>query len=324
MSSSFKGAEKHAKGVDQDWLEELAITRKIKGWESTLLSQINLRLKNFNGTVERVGRNIGDIQFQFDSPIKQVAEFVSKVNSKLSVAWVTFRTWDPITRKAGERTLRFGPDTACAMVLVRSPKPTGDGFDWYLLARSKYQLAVQNKFVEFSRGWDIGDHPSDAGWTLLRRDFPGFTEGKSGASGLVKSIKHLPLGGPVHENTAEFMNDTSDHLIVVTLSEPMDIETLRKLLIKAKIEQEYGERETAYPDLSALEAEDLFSQPMVFTLEEAAKHLNANLTAEGTEPGSMFREVFTMRAWKHFLAVYGDEFPHVKPQAKPLSETLVA
>ena len=323
MSSSFKGAEKHGKGVDPAWLAELAITRKIKGWENALLGQINLRLKNFDGAIQRVGRNIGDIQFQFSAPIKQVAEYISEVNTKLSVAWVTFRTWNPITRKKGEHTLRFGPDTACAMVLVRSPKLNGGGFDWYLLARSKYQLAVQNKFVEFSRGWDIGDPPSDAGWTLLRRDFPGLAEGNSGAEALVKSIKHQPMGGPVHENTAEFMNDTSDHLIVVTLSKHMGIEALRELLITAKVEQEYGEREE-YPELSLLEAEDLFSQPMAFTLEEAAKHLNANLADMGTEAGSMFREVFTMRAWRHFLAVYGDEFPQVKPQTKPLSELLDA
>lgn len=307
MSKQFRGAQKHRK-PNPLWLDEMEETNQISNWKEELLGRINRRLSTALGEIKNVGHHIGAIQFQYDNPIERITEYL-----KLKIAWVTFNVWNPYTKEAGERTLRFGPDTAGLMVLVRSPKKTGDGeFDWYLLSRSKYQLAVQNHFVEISRGWDDG-------WFLLDRDFPGL-HNKGKRAECVKSIRHIQMGAPILENTAEFMNDTSDHLIVVTLAKPMTKEELKEMLVRARIEKEYGENDN-YPDLSILDGSDLLSKPMVFDLEEAAKHLNGHVTGK-EDRTSMFGETFSVRVWTHFLSLYGKEFPDLQPQTTPLSELL--
>lgn len=292
----FPGQNKHPGNTL--WREEVAKTSQIPGWQEKLLERINGVLSSFGGRIRRVGYCIDEVQIQHDVPIASFFSFQS-----LRLAWVQFNTWDPFSKKPGTRVLRFSEDTAALMLLVRSPKENGE-YDWYLLARKKYQFGTGEHFVEFSRGWVPGCQANEMGWYLLDRDFPGLRS-------LAKGIYHTQLGEAVWENTAEFNNKTSYHLIVVTLAKPTTKEELRDILVRERVKKEY-QGVHGYSDLDRFDGDDLVSEPMVFDLEKAAMYLNEHLTGKPEKP--FFGEAYSLSCWTRFLALCGKRFGHLAPQ----------
>jgi len=297
----YSGQDKHP--ANPLWIEEVQKTSEIPGWKENLLTRVNATLSSFGGRIlKKIGFRIDEVQLQYDAPILAFFSFLSQDDPE-KVAWVQFRTWDPFTKKPGTRTLRFSPETACLMVLVRSPHQDGS-YDWYLLARKKYQFGVQEHFIEFSRGW-LPDIPaSQAGWFLLDRDYPGLRN-------LAKKINHRQLD-EVWENTAEFTNKISYHVIVVTLDKPLNKEQLKKLLVKERLKKEWEE------GYDQLDETDLVQEPKVFDLEEAASLLNSHLVGNAKKP--LFGENYSLSCWSRFLAICGKRFPHLLPDECFLSE----
>lgn len=276
-----------------DWRAEKELTQGKQGWKEEILNTVKayLRLAKAESWADKVGFKKNEVQIQFNDPVLQVLKYVP-----LGLMWVQFNTWDSQTKNPATRVVRFGPDVASLMVLVKS------GNKMYLLARRKYQFAGKDSFTEFSRGWIEGAMKDDQGWKLLERDFPGLK-----GNPLVSSITERQMGSPVWENNAEYANKISHHLIVVTLNKEMGKNELEKLLVEAKLHQEY-------PDgsLENLGKEDLVSQPVVLEIEEAAKLLNAHLTGKET-PLALFGERFSIDCWSRFLTLFGRQFPNLLP-----------
>lgn len=284
------------------YLEEVRKTRLIPKWKEELLSRANNFLGFYAGMIRQVGFRISEVQLQYDSPIDAFVSF-----QPLKAAWAKLNVWEPFTRKPGTRMIRFSEPTGTLMLLVRSPKDNGD-WDWYLLCRKKYQFGAGGHIVEFTRGWVLGNKPNEMGWALLDRDYPGL----NGAD-FVKGIKHTMLGSEVWENTAEFTNKTSDHIIVVTLSRAITKEELKKILVREKLNNEY-DNVRGYSHIDHFDETDLVSEPMVFALEEAAVLINAHLTNDPTK-GDYFKEKFSRDTWRGFLATCGwKHFPHLMPE----------
>lgn len=324
---SYRGQGKHP--TNPLWQAELALTKEWtvqqKGvpvaqrepWADVLLRRINTTLSSFHGEVKDVGRHIGAVQFQWKNPINSYLYY-----EPLNLAWVQFNTWDAFTKNPGTRTIRFGPDIGSVMVLVRSPKSTeSDEYDWYLLARNKYQPAMQARFAEFSRGWDTEGHPNNIGWALFDRDFPGFKDENGEGADFVAGIRLIELGKSVPENTAEFINNITYHLIVVTLAKPMSAYELKGILVLNRKQREY-ENKPGYEDLTILDESDLTSEPMVLPIESAAKHLNGHLTKSEDARPTMLGENFSISCWARFLALYGSEFPDITPKTVSLAQLL--
>ncbi len=295
----FPGEDKHR--GSSEWRKEVKQTRQIPDWEQKLLERVNGIVPSLTGNVRKVGSRIDEVQVQYDRPISAFYGF-----QNLDIAWVQLNVWEAFTKTAGVRTLRFSPDTASLMVLVRSPKEEGnEDYDWFLLARKKYQIGVGAHFVEFSRGWAQQGPKNNAGWNLFDRDFPGLRD-----PDLVEGLFHTQLGSEIWENTAEFINKTSKHLVLVTLKKPMQKLELEEFLVREKVKKEYKDRE--YPNLETLGKDDLMSRPMVFELEEAANLLNAHLTEEDPKI-PYFGETFSLSCWSQFLATCGHKFPGLAP-----------
>lgn len=304
----FPGQHKHP--GSQGWLEEIEQTRKVHGWKEVLFSRVGALLGEWGRDLKRIGYRINETQIQFKFPIGSMFSF-----KPLRVMFVQFNVWEPITKRPGTRVVRFGPNTASLMVLVRVLKSDG-GDEWYLLARKKYQFAAQEHFVEFSRGYLPGKMDSDMGWALLDRDFPGFrVNGQLQES--VENIRHTQLGRGVKENTAEYNNSAFSHLIVVTLSRHLSKDELKDLLVKASLEKEYGGN-SDYPDPGKLDGSDLVCEPMVFELSEAARLLNAHLEEGGEVRSPFFGEQYSLDCWMKFLALFGWQFPDAAPKRSVL------
>lgn len=295
----YPGQDRHP-GNDL-FLEEVRRTRDKAQWKEELLGRVNAELAPFGGSRSKVGHRIDEVQIQqrFSTNTKIIFE-------DLGIAWVQFNTYDPYTKKPAYRTLRFSPDPGCLMLLVRSPKDDGD-YDWYLLARKKYQFGAEKHLIEFSRGWIPDCQPNEMGWDLMDRDFPGLRD-------IAINIHHTQLGSAPWENTAEFANKISYHIIVVTLAKPMTKEELKKRLVQVRIRYEY-EGKPGYSNLDRLAKNDLVSEPMVFDLEEAAGYLNAHLTDDPEATDVFFNEDFSRACWTAFLSTCGwKHFPHLMPE----------
>lgn len=283
-------------GPHSDWLAEKELTQGKQGWKEEILGTVKayLRLAKAELWADRVGFKKNEVQIQFTDPVLQVLKYVP-----LGLLWVQFNTWDAQTKKPATRVVRFGPDVALLMVLVKS------GNKMFLLARRKYQFAGKDSYTEFSRGWINGAMKDDQGWKLLERDFPGIK-----GSSLVGSIEEKPMGTPILENDAEYANKISHHLIVITMKDEVSKEDLEKLLVEAKLRQEYPDA-----NLGDLDKDDLTSQPLVLEMSEAAKLLNAHLSGNGAIL-ALFGENFSINCWSRFLALYGKQFPDLLPESR--------
>ena len=292
----------------EGWREEIEKTRRVPHWKDELLSRAGALLGEWGRDVRRIGYKINETQIQHEFPISSLFSF-----KPLHVLFVQFNTWEPITKKPGTRVVRFGPNTACLMVLVKNPLESGEGYEWLLLARRKYQFAAgQQHFTEFSRGFTPGKMDSDQGCHLFDRDFPGFRVNGQGAD-FVENVFHTQLGRGVFENTGEYNNKASKHLIVVTLKRHLSKDELKAVLVAGRLEAEYRDNPD-YPDLSELDGRDLVSEPMVFELTEAAKLLNAHLEGDKEACETQFGEVYSLSCWEHFLTLYGHQFPDITPK----------
>lgn len=306
----YRGQNKHP--TNSIWKREVKKTRQIPGWKNKLLNRLNSQFAPFSGRIKQLGTRINQIGINYDTPFSALFSFVSP-DGKLKVFWTQLKTWEPYTKEQGERSLRVSSDTACLMVLVKTPRE-GGGFDWYLLSRKKYQLGVQNHFIEFSRGWVNGTPREDAGWFLFDRDYPGF---RDGGAEFVETIYETPLGQEVWENTADFTNKISYHLMVVVLRKPMTKEELKDILVKSSIQKQY-ENLDGYPDLSILDKDDLVSEPMVHNIEEAAKLLNAHVEENPEEIKPMFGEDYSVKCFNRFLLLFRSQFAHLLPKEREL------
>lgn len=288
------------------WRDEVKITSQISGWEESVIRRINMAVGPHANWIKQVGRNINEMQIQFDAPIK----YPIQKYDDLELYWVEFNTYEPITKKPSTRTVRFSWDTGTIMVLVRSPKEDGN-YDYYLLGRRKYHIPAQGHVIEFDRGWTLGKRFTDAGLFLFNRDFASLeTLGK---------VWHTELGNSVYENDAEFCNFHGCHLFLVTLDKPMSKDDLKSFLVEKCLEKEYANRREEYPDLSLLGIQDLVNEPVVMELADAAKALNAHVAGQNAKSW-LFGEDFSIKCWARFLALYGDQFPHLKPEQRRLPD----
>lgn len=306
----FSGQNKHP--GNEQWLEEIETTQAQEGWKDELLSRVRAVLGKHGSEISKVGYKINETQIQYESPINAMFSF-----KPLKVMWVQYNTYDPFTKKPGTRTVRYGPETASLMVLVKNPKPDGS-FDWYLLARKKYQIAIQSHSVEFSRGW-VPDETKDSnmGWYLFDRDFPGFRVNGVGAD-FVKSIYCTSITQPVWENTGEANDHISQHLIIVTLNRHLGKNELKEILVKECLKKEYLDK-PGYFDLNKLDHNDLTSEPMIYDLVEAAKFLNTSFSEKKTdENSSVLNEKFSCFCWNSFLSSFGWQFPEIMPEKRVL------
>ncbi|MCX6704175.1 MAG: hypothetical protein NTZ07_01895 [Candidatus Woesebacteria bacterium] len=284
-----------------DWEAEKGLTKDRPKWKEELLSRIGVILGEWGSWATRVGFKTNETQIRFDKPIDSLFSY-----SPLDVLWVRFNTWNPQTKRPATRAVRFGPDTATLMVLVKVSE--GNSFKWYLLARRKYQFAGKDLFTEFSRGWIKGAKNNDQGWRLFDRDFPGLKENP-----LVVSIKEQQMGTPVWEDNAGNANKTTKHLIVVEMRPGASKDQIEQILVDAKLRQEYGD---SYPE--DIGEDDLVSRPVVIELSEAAKLLNAHvLNQEGAKP-ALFGEEFSLACWERFLCLCGKQFPYLVPDSSGL------
>lgn len=279
-----------------DWENEKKITQNMPKWREQLLSRVSAILGEWGQWADKVGFKPNETQIQYEKPIDSYFSY-----GPLDVLWVRFNTYDPITKRPATRSVRFGPNTATLMVLLKVPQ--GDSFKWYLLARRKYQFAGKDHFTEFSRGWIKGIPDEDYGWKLFERDFPGLKDHPS-----VCSIFEEQMGNSVLENDAEFSNLTSEHLIVVELKPGTDVNQIRKDLVDAKLRQEYGNEYS-----QNLDEDDLVSKPVVYELDEAAKLLNAHISKVVGAVCALFGERFSQSCWKTFLSLHGVQFSHLMP-----------
>lgn len=279
-----------------DWEDEKEFTQNQPKWKDQLLARINAVLGEWGSWADKVGYKINEVQIQFKKPIDSYFSY-----SPLDILWVRFNTYDPQTKRPATRAIRFSPNTASLMVLVKVP--CEGSHKWYLLARRKYQFAGKDLFTEFSRGWAKGAK-NDQGWILFKRDFPGLMDNPT-----VASVHERQMGSLVWENNAEHANKISRHLIVVEMRDEVSREELEKLLVDAKLHQEYKENFSL-----ELTGNDLTSQPVVLGLSEAAKLLNAHLTGQKDTKLALFGEEFSLGSWARFLSLYGKQFPEILPE----------
>jgi hypothetical protein len=280
-----------------DWVVEVEETRRIPGWKENLLSRIGVLLGKSSDWATKVGFKKNEVQIQYEEPVNSITSY-----PPLGLRWVQFRTYEAQTKTPGTHVVRFGPDTKVLMALVKVPK--GDGlFKWFLLARKKYQFASKELSEEFSRGWVKDVEHKDQGWKLFRRDFPGLSDNP-----MVQEIEESSMGSRLWEDNAAEANKISFSLIVVTLRRDMSKEDLKKLMVDAKLHQEYPDENP-----EKLDNEDLVSEPVVLEIEEAARFLNAHL--EGKEmPLALFGENFSTSSWSRFLSLHGKQFLHLLPE----------
>lgn len=285
-----------------DWEAEKDITKNQPKWKENLLSRVSALLGEWGSWADKVGFRSNEVQIQYKNPIDSYFSY-----TPLGVLWVRFNTWDPQTKRPATRAVRFGPDTATLMVLVKIPN--GKSYEWYLLARKKYQFAGKDLFVEFSRGWmKAGIKIENYGWKLFERDFPGLRENPS-----VASIYEERMGNPIWENDADLANKTSKHLIVIEMLPGTDIDQIQKELVDAKLHQENGED---YPDY--LDEDDLVSKPVVFTMDDAASLINSHIMNDENAKLAMFGEDFTEKCWDRFMNIHGWQFPQYALHGKEI------
>jgi len=281
-----------------DWENEKKLTQNMPKWKEQLLNRVVAILGDWGQWADKVGFKLNETQIRYERPIDSYFSY-----GPLDILWVRFNTYDPITKRPATRAVRFSPNTATLMVLLKVPQE--DSWKWYLLARRKYQFAGKDHFTEFSRGWIKGVSDEDYGWKLFERDFPGLKNNPS-----VCSIHEEQMGSSVWENNAEFANKSSRHLIVVELKPGTDINQIRMDLVDAKLHQEFGSEYS-----QNLGEGDLVSKPIVYDLEEAAKLLNAHLIGM-VAPFALFGEDFSLNCWLRFLTLYGGQFPSLLPNSK--------
>lgn len=276
--------------------EEMRLTAGNPTWREDLLKEVGSSLGKWKGWATKVGTGKNEMQIRFVEPIAAQFSFPN-----LNLRWVQFRTLQAQTKHDTTQVVRFGPDTAVTMVLVKVPYQ--GSFKWLMLARRKYQFAGKDLFIEINRGWGSADVSDDQhGLEIFKRDYPGFAE-----QDIVKSVTHHLVGTPVWENNAQYANMISYHLVVVELKGEIGNEQLQKLLVEEKIKQEYpGEK------LEDFEANDLVSCPIVFDLPDAARYLNAHLNGK-PEKLAFFGENYSIAMWSRFLSLYGNQFPSVLP-----------
>lgn len=313
-----------------DWEAEKELTRNKPNWKEALLARVGAVLGEWSSWADKVGYKVNEVQIQQARPIDSFFSY-----SPLDVLWVRFNTWDPQTKRPSTRAVRFGPPTATLMLLIKVPN--GNSFEWYLLARKKYQFASKEMSTEFSRGFVKGTINNDQGWKLLERDFPGLKGDPS-----VVSISEQQLGSAVWENNAEHANKTSQHLIVIEMQPGTTASDIEKVLISNKLRQEYKDNYS-----ETLGKEDLMSTPVVMPIEEAAKLLNAHLSSQEASnsaaseqlddlvnlrsdkildqikkfevsnikpvPLAMFGEEFSISCWTKFLSLFGHQFKNLMP-----------
>ncbi len=275
--------------------EEMRQTAEDAQWREHLLSDIRGALGSWKSWADKVGTGKNEMQIRFVEPIN--AQFSFK---ELNLKWVQFRVLSPQKKEDTTQVVRFGPDTAICMVLVKVPR--GTSFKWLALARRKYQFAGKDLFIEFSRGW-IKDSTDNPGVALFKRDFPGLVE-----SSQVAKVTEHSMGKPVWENNAQYANKISYHLVVVELSQEMENSEIQKLLTDSKIAQEYPGEKT-----EDFNGHDLQSSPMVYDIEEVAKHLNAHLKND-EDKLAFFGENYSISIWSRFLSLWGSQFPHLLPK----------
>lgn len=279
-----------------DWRAEKELTRNQPGWKKDLLSRVAALLGEWSSWADKVGFRTNEVQIQYKNPVDSYFSY-----SPLGLLWVRFNTWDSQRKNPATRAVRFGPDTAILMVLVKIPN--GKSFEWYLLARKKYQFAGKDLFIEFSRGWiKKGTKIEDYGWKLFERDFPRLKESPD-----VTSVYEERMGNLVWENNAELGNKISKHLIVLEMRPGTDIDQIRKNLADAKLHQEYGDD---CPDF--LDEDDLVSQPVVLAMDEAVNLMNAHVANENGARLALFGEDFSQRCWDRFLNLHGWQFPQYR------------
>lgn len=281
--------------VHPDWVTEQDVTRRTQNWKESLLSKVRGQLEEWGDWADKVGFKIKEVQIQFKSPIDSLFKF-----EPLNLMWVRFNTYDAITKKPAMRTVRFGPNTARLMALVKVPK--GESFDLFLLARRKYQFASKELFTELTRGFDP---KKEKGWGLFERDFPGLKGHKS-----VVSIKEKQMGNVFFENNTEMANIESEHLIVVEMLEGTTLEQIQSILIDAKLQKVYGE-------MSGYGQEDLESEPVVMPVIEAAKLLNGHYEGKNI-PLALYGEQNSRGIWGTFLALHGKQFPELLPEQEEM------
>lgn len=279
-----------------DWEEEKRVTQNLPKWREQLLAQVAAMLGGWGSWAEKVGFKTNEVQIQFCKPVDSLFSY-----SPLDILWVRFNTYDAQTKRPATRTVRFSPNTAVLMVLVKVPQ--GNSWKWYLLARRKYQFAGKDLFTEFSRGWVVNAIDNDQGWKLFERDFPGLKGNPE-----VAAISEQQMGSMVWENNAEYANKISQHLIVVEMRREVDKGELEKAMVDAKLHQEYGENFS-----EDLGGKDLSSHPVVIELTEAAMLLNAHLMRRSEAKLALFGEDYSLNAWARFLTLFGRQFPELLP-----------
>lgn len=279
-----------------DLLAEMQDTEGIRDWKQQLLARIGSALGPWKDWAKKVGTGKNEMQIRYKKPIAGMFSF-----DPLDLLWIQFNVLEPQTKEHGTQVVRFGPNTAVLMALVKVPH--GDSFKWYMLARKKYQFAAGDLFFEESRGW-IPDAGQQQGIGLLNRDFPGLQ-----SSEFVKRIDEQAIGNQVWENNSQYSNKISYHLIVVETKEKVDKEFLQAFLSEEKIKQDYNGK-----NLEGLTAKDLKSQPLVIEIEEAAKYLNAHTFTGEEEDSFRFGENFSGNIWARFLGRYGWQFPTLMPE----------
>jgi len=275
---------------------EKKVTQDIPKWREKLLERVSSLLGSWGNWATRVGTGRNETQIRFEQPISAMFSF-----EPLNILYVQFNVLWPQSKRAAKEFVRFGPDTAVLMALVKVPN--GNSFDWYLLARRKYQFAARDLFIEFSRGFIKDELDNNQGWKLFERDFPGLKDNP-----IVTRIFERQMGNRVWENNAQFANKISYHLIVVELEEGIEIEKLQELMVGERLKIECPDE-----NLEDLSGKDLFSHPMVIRLSDAARSLNAHLTGE-EEKLAIFGENYSTACWSRFLSVYGWQFPEILPE----------
>lgn len=280
-----------------DLLAEMQDTEGTKNWKEELLTRLGSALGPWGNWAKKVGTGKNEMQIRYKQPINSMFSF-----GPLDLLWVQFNVLEPQTKEHGTQVVRFGPDTAVLMTLVKIPDK--DSFKWYMLARKKYQFAAGDLFFEESRGWIPNTNVENQGIGLLNRDFPGLK-----TSPIVKAIDAQMIGSQVWENNSQQANKISYHLVVVELKEEISSQDLEKLLVSEKIRQEHQGK-----NLESVTAKDLRSQPTVLELEVAASYLNAHTFTGKKEDLFRFGENFSGNIWARFLGRHGWQFPTLMPE----------
>jgi len=283
-----------------DWVRMREELKNKPNWREDVLGRVRAVLGQWGGWADKIGSGINETEIDASTPINSLFSY-----QPLDLLYVQFNTHDPITKNDSTRVVRYGPNDAVLMVLVKVPD--GDSFKWCLLVRRKYQFAGKDLFVEFSRGWVEKADQKDLGWKLFERDFPGLKDNP-----IVDSISEEMMGSPVYENNSDKSNKISHHLIIVTLKDSMECGDVQKLLVENKLIQDYPDE-----NLGNLDPKALTSFPMVMELTEAAKLLNNHLSGK-EEKLALFGENFSVNCWSRFLSLHGRQFPELLPESVEL------